>query len=104
MNFVTEEMKDPQRDMPRAIYISITIVTVVYVLTNVAYFALVSPAEMMMSDAVAVVIIHDRLISSICFCLSLSLSLSMCVCVKYMAKAARTVRHHILLDYRFKPC
>ncbi|KAK2140994.1 hypothetical protein LSH36_1188g00006 [Paralvinella palmiformis] len=54
LNFVTEEMKNPQKDMPRAIYISITIVTIVYVLTNVAYFALVSPAEMMMSDAVAV--------------------------------------------------
>ena len=51
-------MKNPQKDMPRAIYISITIVTIVYVLTNVAYFALVSPAEMMMSDAVAVVSVY----------------------------------------------
>jgi len=48
-------MVDPQRDMPRAIYISIPIVTVIYVLANVAYFAVVSPAEVKVSNAVAVV-------------------------------------------------
>ena len=55
LNFVTEEMKDPQRDMPRAIYISIPIVTVIYVLTNIAYFTAVSPAELKVSNSVAVV-------------------------------------------------
>ena len=55
MNFVTEEMKDPYRDMPRAIYISIPIVTVIYVMTNIAYFTVISPAEVAQSDAVAVV-------------------------------------------------
>lgn len=48
-------MKDPYRDMPRAIYISIPIVTVVYVMTNVAYFTVISPQEVATSDAVAVV-------------------------------------------------
>lgn len=52
---MTEEMVDPQRDMPRAIYISIPIVTIIYVLTNIAYFSIVSPAEMLTSNAVAVV-------------------------------------------------
>ena len=55
LNFVTEEMVDPQRDMPRAIYISIPLVTVIYVLANVAYFAVVSPDEVKVSNAVAVV-------------------------------------------------
>ncbi|KAI0238479.1 Large neutral amino acids transporter small subunit 2 [Lamellibrachia satsuma] len=54
LNFVTEEMVNPQRDMPRAIYISIPIVTVIYVLANIAYFAVVSPAEVKVSNAVAV--------------------------------------------------
>lgn len=54
LNFVTEEMVDPQRDMPRAIYISIPLVTIIYVLANVAYFAVVSPAEVKVSNAVAV--------------------------------------------------
>ena len=55
LNFVTEEMKDPYKDMPRAIYISIPVVTIIYVLANVAYFVLVTPEEIKTSDAVAVV-------------------------------------------------
>ncbi|ELU11359.1 hypothetical protein CAPTEDRAFT_213525, partial [Capitella teleta] len=42
------------RNLPRASWASITIVTVVYVLTNIAYFTTVSPAEMLASSAVAV--------------------------------------------------
>ena len=54
LNFVSEEMKDPYRDMPRAIYMSIPIVTVIYVMTNIAYFTVISPAEVAQSDAVAI--------------------------------------------------
>ena len=48
-------MKDPERDMPRAIYLSIPLVTIVYCLTNVAYISIVSPEEVKESNAVAVV-------------------------------------------------
>ena len=54
LNFMTEELKDPFKNLPRAIYTSLPLVTVVYVLANVAYLAVLSKSEMMASDAIAV--------------------------------------------------
>lgn len=46
------------RNLPIAIGFSCILVTVVYLLTNVAFFTTLSPAEMLDSEAVAVVRIH----------------------------------------------
>ncbi|KAK9870588.1 hypothetical protein WA026_008151 [Henosepilachna vigintioctopunctata] len=54
LNFVTEELQDPYRNLPRAIWIALPMVTSVYVLANVAYFAVLSGIEMESSPAVAV--------------------------------------------------
>lgn len=43
------------RNLPRAIFISIPLVTFVYTLTNIAYFSSMSPEELLSSNAVAVV-------------------------------------------------
>ncbi|CAH1795816.1 unnamed protein product, partial [Owenia fusiformis] len=54
LNFLTEELKNPYRTLPWAIWISIPLVTVIYVLANVAYFAILTKDEILGSDAVAV--------------------------------------------------
>lgn len=43
------------RNLPRAIYVSIPLVTLVYTLTNIAYFSSMTPEELLASNAVAVV-------------------------------------------------
>jgi len=54
LNFVIEELQDPVKNLPRAIGISCTLVTVVYVLTNIAFYTTLSVPEVLGSEAVAV--------------------------------------------------
>ncbi|KAG5263871.1 hypothetical protein AALO_G00269550 [Alosa alosa] len=54
LNFITEELKNPHRNMPLAIIIGIPLVTVCYVLVNIAYFSAMTPTELLQSPAVAV--------------------------------------------------
>ena len=43
------------RNLPRAIYISLPLVTSIYVLANMAYLSVLTPEAMISSDAIAVV-------------------------------------------------
>lgn len=52
---MTEELKDPYKNLPRAIYISLPLVTAIYVLANMAYLAVLTQTEMLSSNAIAVV-------------------------------------------------
>ncbi|KAH8383775.1 hypothetical protein KR009_010415 [Drosophila setifemur] len=63
LNFMTEELRDPYRNLPRAIYISLPLVTGIYVLANMAYLAVLSPSEMIASNAIAVTF-GDKILGS----------------------------------------
>lgn len=56
LNYITEEIKSPNKNLPRAIFISVPIVTFFYVAANVAYFSVLSPEQIHLSHAIAVVI------------------------------------------------
>lgn len=43
------------RNLPRAIYISLPLVTAIYVLANMAYLSALTPVALLSSDAIAVV-------------------------------------------------
>jgi len=54
VNTLPEEMVNPKRDLPRAVIISMTSATGLYVLINVAYLTGLSPIDMINSEAVAI--------------------------------------------------
>ncbi|XP_052410565.1 cystine/glutamate transporter-like [Carassius gibelio] len=54
LNFITEEVINPNRTIPLAIIFSMVTVTMFYMLVNVAYYTMMTANELLMSDAVAV--------------------------------------------------
>ncbi|XP_057714614.1 b(0,+)-type amino acid transporter 1 isoform X1 [Corythoichthys intestinalis] len=54
LNYVTEELKRPEVNLPRAVIIAISLVTGLYLLVNVSYLTVMTPKELISSSAVAV--------------------------------------------------
>ncbi|XP_059059748.1 Y+L amino acid transporter 2 [Achroia grisella] len=54
LNFMTEELKDPFVNLPRAIYLSLPLVTAIYLLANVSYLAVLGPVGVQATEAIAV--------------------------------------------------
>ncbi|XP_016977717.1 large neutral amino acids transporter small subunit 1 [Drosophila rhopaloa] len=75
LNFVTEELQDPYKNLPRAIWIAMPLVTGIYVLVNLAYFAVVSKPEMLSSLAVAVTF-GNRVFGPLAFMVPIFVALS----------------------------
>lgn len=59
--FVTEELKEPNKNFPRAIWIAIPLVTLIYILANVAYLSVMTPTEIITGSAVAVTFAYRTL-------------------------------------------
>ncbi|XP_032239981.2 b(0,+)-type amino acid transporter 1 [Nematostella vectensis] len=54
LNYCTGELKNPHVNLPRAALIALPLVTICYILINMAYLCILSPAEIISSEAVAV--------------------------------------------------
>ncbi|NXX26289.1 BAT1 protein, partial [Nicator chloris] len=54
LNYITEELQNPYRNLPLSIIIGIPLVTVCYVLMNISYFTVMTATELLQSPAVAV--------------------------------------------------
>ena len=54
LNYFTEEIKNPRRNLPLALIIGIPLVTFLYVFVNVSYLTLLDPLQMTESKAVAI--------------------------------------------------
>ncbi|XP_015596767.1 b(0,+)-type amino acid transporter 1 isoform X2 [Cephus cinctus] len=75
LNYVTEEIKDPSKNLPRSIMIGIPLVTLCYALINVSYLAVMSPSEMIESEAVAVTF-GNRILGVMAWLMPLSVAVS----------------------------
>lgn len=75
LNYVVEEVKEPTKTLPRAIWLGLVIVIIVYSFTNVAYFTLLTPKEMIDSSAVAVSFV-EKLIGEYSWIMSILVALS----------------------------
>ncbi|XP_076111587.1 b(0,+)-type amino acid transporter 1-like isoform X1 [Mytilus galloprovincialis] len=54
LNYITEELKNPYVNLPRANIVGVLLVTVLYVLTNISYLVVLGTDGLLESDAVAV--------------------------------------------------
>ncbi|XP_069159598.1 b(0,+)-type amino acid transporter 1 isoform X7 [Procambarus clarkii] len=75
LNYVTEELKKPYTNLPRAIIIGLPLVTICYLLVNISYLAVMSQDELLASETVAVTF-GNRVLGWAAFLMPLAVTLS----------------------------
>jgi len=75
LNFMTAEMKNPYRTLPLAIFIGMPLITVIYVLANIAYFTVLTPLEVTLSQATAVTF-AERMMGYFAWCVPVFVAMS----------------------------
>ncbi|KAK6053160.1 Asc-type amino acid transporter 1 domain protein, partial [Cooperia oncophora] len=75
LNTITEELINPRRNLPLAFLISMTIVTVVYVLYNIALYVVLSPDEIILHPAASVTY-ANKIYGKFSFIMSLFVAIS----------------------------
>jgi len=75
LNYVTEEIINPSVNLPLSIGIAIPLVTMCYLFINISYLTVMSPSEMLVSDAVAVTF-GNRILGPMAWLMPLSVAIS----------------------------
>ncbi|XP_075066485.1 cystine/glutamate transporter-like [Mixophyes fleayi] len=75
ITFVTEEMVNPERNIPITVIVSLIVVTICYLLTNVSYYAILTPNEVLTSQAVAMSF-ADKTLTQVSFVISILVAMS----------------------------
>ncbi|OWK04467.1 hypothetical protein Celaphus_00016465 [Cervus elaphus hippelaphus] len=72
---IAGELKNPSENIPKCVVTALTLVALIYLLVNISYLAVLTPKEIVSSDAVAVTWM-DRVIPSMQWAVSLGVSSS----------------------------
>lgn len=75
LNLIVEEVKNPYRNVPLAIFIGLPLVTICYIMTNIAFLTLLSPQEVISSPSVGN-LYGERLLGPASFIMPLAVAAS----------------------------
>ncbi|KAL2766931.1 solute carrier family 7 member 13, partial [Daubentonia madagascariensis] len=74
--YIAGELKNPRKTIPRIIFTALPLVTIVYLLVNISYLTVLTPKEILSSDAVAITW-TDRVFPSLTWIIPFAISASL---------------------------